>query len=121
MATAHAIPRYADQLSQTAHDNLFKTLLEPNVKPVLPPGLSQAEFDNALKELGDAIGEGALFTGSRIKEYVDPYEIPEGGHGQRVPCAAACPSSVEELQAVLKVARKYKIPVWTFSRGKNLG
>lgn len=31
------------------------------------------------------------------------------------------PSSVPELQAVLKIANKYVIPVWTISRGKNLG
>lgn len=31
------------------------------------------------------------------------------------------PNSVEELQKVLKVANQYRIPVWTISRGKNLG
>lgn len=31
------------------------------------------------------------------------------------------PSSVEELQAALKVVNEFKIPVWTVSRGKNLG
>lgn len=31
------------------------------------------------------------------------------------------PSSVEELQTALKVVNEFKIPVWTVSRGKNLG
>lgn len=31
------------------------------------------------------------------------------------------PRSVEEIQGVLHVANEYKIPLWTFSRGKNLG
>lgn len=31
------------------------------------------------------------------------------------------PASVEELQEFLKVVNEYKIAVWTFSRGKNLG
>lgn len=31
------------------------------------------------------------------------------------------PTSVEELQTVLKIVNAYRIPVWTVSRGKNLG
>lgn len=31
------------------------------------------------------------------------------------------PATVDELQGVLKIANKYGIPVWTFSRGKNIG
>lgn len=31
------------------------------------------------------------------------------------------PRSVSELQRALKVASKFGIPLWTFSRGKNLG
>ncbi len=31
------------------------------------------------------------------------------------------PASVPEIQAVLATANKFSIPVWTFSRGKNLG
>lgn len=31
------------------------------------------------------------------------------------------PKSVEELQGVLRISNKYMIPVWTFSRGNNLG
>lgn len=31
------------------------------------------------------------------------------------------PRSVEQVQGVIKIAREFKIPLWTFSRGKNLG
>lgn len=31
------------------------------------------------------------------------------------------PTTVDELQRALKVVNNYKIPVWTVSRGKNLG
>jgi UDP-N-acetylenolpyruvoylglucosamine reductase len=31
------------------------------------------------------------------------------------------PRNIEEIKAVLKIANDYKIPLWTFSRGKNLG
>lgn len=31
------------------------------------------------------------------------------------------PASVEEVQAILKVANQYQIPLWTCSQGKNFG
>ena len=31
------------------------------------------------------------------------------------------PQSVEEIQALLKIAREFKIPLWPISRGKNFG
>ena len=31
------------------------------------------------------------------------------------------PKSTEQLQQVLRVANQYAVPLWTFSRGKNLG
>ena len=31
------------------------------------------------------------------------------------------PNSTEQLQQVLRVANQYAVPLWTFSRGKNLG
>lgn len=31
------------------------------------------------------------------------------------------PSSVEQLQAALKIVNEFKTPIWTISRGKNLG
>ena len=38
-----------------------------------------------------------------------------------VPSAAVAPDGVEQVQAVVKIANKYKIPLWTISTGKNLG
>jgi 4-cresol dehydrogenase (hydroxylating) flavoprotein subunit len=46
--------------------------------------------------------------------------IPDPGH-QHVPSGAVAPASVEEVQAVLKVANKYKLPLWPVSTGKNMG
>lgn len=31
------------------------------------------------------------------------------------------PSSTEHVQEILKIANKFKIPLWTCSRGKNYG
>ncbi|KAG9256520.1 vanillyl-alcohol oxidase [Emericellopsis atlantica] len=37
------------------------------------------------------------------------------------PIGAVRPSSVEELQQVIRLANKHLVPLWTVSRGKNLG
>ncbi|KAI2620503.1 putative vanilly-alcohol oxidase [Hypoxylon sp. NC1633] len=119
--TTNGLPKYADPLYQTAHDEAFSKPLFATIKTVLPPDVSGEDFALALEMLVEAVGKHAVFVGGELKEYVDPYEIPESGHERNVPSAAVCPSSVPELQAVLKVVNEYKIPVWTFSRGKNFG
>ncbi|KAI5865688.1 putative vanilly-alcohol oxidase [Durotheca rogersii] len=114
-------PKYANPLYQAAHDEAFSNPILGKIEQVLPPDVSQDDFDTALSQIVKALGEDAVFTGDNLKEYVDPYEIPESGHERNVPSAAACPSSVPELQALLRVVNEHKIPVWTFSRGKNFG
>ncbi|RYP80447.1 hypothetical protein DL769_002474 [Monosporascus sp. CRB-8-3] len=121
MAATQPLPRYADPLYQSAHDDTFAKPIIKDIETVLPPGVSRGDFGEALKEIQESLGQDAVFTGSDLREYVDPYEIPESGHERNLPSAAVCPSSVPELQAILKVANKYIIPVWTISRGKNLG
>lgn len=139
MTAARPVPRYSDPIYQSAHDDTFSKPVVKEIETVLPPGVSQADFDGALREFREALGENGVFAGSGLKEYVDPYEIPESGKPRNVPSAAVwsvnvhqrsaffilipltSPSSVEELQVVLKVANKYLVPVWTISRGKNLG
>src|SRR5690606_8039155 len=37
------------------------------------------------------------------------------------PSAAIAPASVEEVQAVLRIADEYRVPLWPISRGKNMG
>ncbi|KAI1464416.1 putative vanilly-alcohol oxidase [Daldinia caldariorum] len=115
------LPKYSDPLYQAAHEEAFSKPLDAKIETVLPPDVSQEDFTLALEQITAALGTDAVFTGDGLKDYVDPYEIPEAGHERSVPSAAACPSSVSDIQAVLKIVNKYKIPVWTFSRGKNLG
>ncbi|KAI6082853.1 putative vanilly-alcohol oxidase [Hypoxylon rubiginosum] len=117
----NALPRYTDPLYQTAHDEAFSKPLFAKVETVLPPDVRPEEFALALEQIVVALGTDAVFTGDDLKDYVDPYEIPESGHERNVPSAAVCPSSVAEIQAFLKVVNEFKIPIWTFSRGKNLG
>lgn len=81
-------PKYADPLYQTAHDEAFSKPLFAKIEAVLPPGVSSEDFDRALEQLVEALGKDAIFSGDGLKDYVDPYEIPESGHERSVPSAA---------------------------------
>ncbi|RYC64660.1 hypothetical protein CHU98_g1562 [Xylaria longipes] len=120
-AVAGLPPAYADSTYQTAHEEVYSTPLTEAIELVLPPGVSQEDFSQAIEKVIGILGKDAVFTGEDLRYYVDPYDIPEAGKLRNIPSAAVCPSSVEELQGFLKVANEYKIAVWTFSRGKNLG
>lgn len=54
-----------------------------------------------------------------LDDYFDPFPI--GDDAEFAPVLAARPGSVEEVQAVLRIARETGTPVWTVSRGKNNG
>ncbi|SPO07007.1 related to 4-cresol dehydrogenase flavoprotein subunit [Cephalotrichum gorgonifer] len=60
---------------------------------------------------------GALAGRDGKDSYGDAYS-PSDIHQ---PSGAIRPSSVEEVQQVLKLANTHKVPLWTVSRGKNLG
>ncbi|KAK6948854.1 hypothetical protein Daesc_008925 [Daldinia eschscholtzii] len=83
------LPKYSDTLYQTAHDEAFSKPLVAKIETVLPPDVSQEDFTLALEKITAALGEDAVFTGDDLKDYVDPYEIPEAGHERSVPGAAA--------------------------------
>lgn len=85
----------------------------------LPEGLSQRDFNQAMAELRSVVGKQWVFTdsGSALRSYRDVYAtVPDAAH---MPGAAVAPRNLEEIQAVLSVARNYKLPLWTISTGKN--
>lgn len=95
---------------------------------VLPEGVDLPTYDRFFDELATIVGidnisrdgrAGALQGPHKQTSYGDPY--PLGSGKPREPSGAVRPSSVEEVQAILKAANNYKIPLWTISRGKNLG
>ncbi len=95
---------------------------------VLPPGIDKATFQKILQELSEIVGEanvscdrlsGSLEGPHGQHTYGDAYVLqPEHG---RDPSAAVRPSRVSEVQEIVRLANKYTFPLWTVSRGKNLG
>ncbi|MGC2333367.1 MAG: FAD-dependent oxidoreductase [Candidatus Acidiferrales bacterium] len=89
---------------------------------VLPPGVSSDAFERALDAFARAIGdEWVVRAEERLSEYRDPFAFRSSDPADYAPAAAVKPMSVEEIQAIVKIASEYKIPLWTVSRGKNLG
>lgn len=81
-------PRYADPVYQAAHDETYSNPITKEIPAVLPPGVSREDFDKALDQLAASLGDDSVYKGEKLKDYVDPYEIPEGGHERNIPGAA---------------------------------
>lgn len=86
----------------------------------LPHNVSAADFDRALKAFGDAIGsDWVLATDQDRQSYADIYN--PGPENEWPPSAAVAPGNTEEVQEIIKIANRFKTPLWAVSRGKNLG
>jgi 4-cresol dehydrogenase (hydroxylating) len=92
----------------------------PSTSQILPPGMSAAEFADALQEFRRIVGAEWVFTGTQLAGYADPYsiEIEAGAHAAS---AAIAPSSAEEVQAVVALANRLRVPLWPVSCGRNHG
>ncbi|KAJ4344464.1 uncharacterized protein N0V89_012206 [Didymosphaeria variabile] len=114
-------PAYVNAEYQSTHYNLFKDSITVPLKRVLPPGVTQYAFDAAIIQFMAVVGHEQVLLGDQLTEYIDPYELWEAEGKRKMPSAAVRPRNVEELRRVLAISNEYSIPVWTFSRGKNLG
>jgi len=88
----------------------------------LPPGVSSRDFAAALAEFEAAVGKEWVFTSDEdVALYRDAYSQMWGEPEDRSASAAVAPSTVEEVQAVVRAANKYRIPIYPISTGRNLG
>lgn len=86
------------------------------------PGLSDADFTSAIQELANVVGNDWVFTSDEdLDLYRDSYSPLRGAEDERVAAGAVAPASAEEVQAVVRIAYKYGIPIYPISTGKNLG
>ena len=87
-----------------------------------PPGISDRDFARALDELRNAVGAEWVFTSDEdVNLYRDAYSPFKGEAEDRVPSAAVAPRSVAQVQAVVRIANRYRLPLWTIATGRNLG
>jgi len=66
------------------------------------------------------LGEEAIISDDeKMGEWRDPFAAP--GDPEHEPSFVVQPSSTEEIQQVLQIAREVGVPVWTSSMGRNFG
>lgn len=88
----------------------------------LPPGVSSTAFESAVNAFARAIGDEWVVRGAKgLADYRDPFAFASADAREFAPGAAVRPLSVEEVRAIVRIANEHKIPLWTVSRGKNLG
>jgi len=82
------------------------------------PPLSAIE--KALTQLRASLGAEVVKTGAAdIAAFRDPFFHRNWGRFE--PSAVLQPASVEEIQAILRIANEHKVPLWTSSQGRNNG
>jgi (+)-pinoresinol hydroxylase len=87
----------------------------------LPPNVSAGDFRSALGEFTAAVGAQWVFTSEEdVGLYRDSYSIFWGEPEERVPSAAVAPANVEQVQQIVRIANKYRIPLYSISTGRNL-
>ncbi|KAK1752330.1 FAD binding domain-containing protein [Echria macrotheca] len=104
------LKRWADALSG-----------QPAVE-VLPPGIELDVWKVILSKFLEILGEKGVIIGDEHRlHYHDIFSLAENEHEIRGSPCALRPTTVEQIQRILRVANEHKIPLWTVSRGRNLG
>ena len=91
-----------------------------SAKTMLAKGVRKKDFAGAVAAMRKVVGDEWVFADTDAvtpwkKSYTpDPY-------GKHVPVGAVCPQSVEEVQAIVKIANEFRQPIWPVSTGKNMG
>jgi len=89
---------------------------------VLPPGLGATEFSDAISTFRQAIGADWVFTrADDLGPYRDSFSPVWDTPGERHASAAVAPADVAGVQAIVRIANRYRIPLYPISTGKNFG
>jgi len=86
----------------------------------LPEGVSAAQFTKAIAEFRTILGEEHVITSAEVLAPYTKIMLPVD-EARHAPSAAILPANVEQIQQIVAVCNKYKVPVWPISTGRNLG
>ena len=85
----------------------------------ISPGVNQLDFQSAVSQWQKAVGDEWVFTSEAdVDLYRDAY-TPFRHEAQKI-IPAVAPNSVESVQAVMRSASQYRIPIYPVSPGRNL-
>jgi 4-cresol dehydrogenase (hydroxylating) len=88
-----------------------------------PPGVGALAFGKALQEFANVVGTQWVFSRDEDTAlYNDAFSpLVREPDKQPVASAAVSPTTVQQVQQVVRIANKYRIPLYAVSTGRNLG
>jgi 4-cresol dehydrogenase (hydroxylating) len=87
-----------------------------------PPGVTQRNFQRALNQFRGVVGDEWVFTSDEdVALYRDHYSPLHDEANEKLASAALGPNSAEQVQAIVRIANEYRIPLYPISTGRNLG
>jgi 4-cresol dehydrogenase (hydroxylating) flavoprotein subunit len=90
------------------------------VSTIETPTLSEDALSAALDEFEAALGaERVLTSKADLDEFRDPFQFATWD--DNTASAVVTPETVEEIQAVVRIANRHRVPLWTHSQGRNNG
>jgi FAD/FMN-containing dehydrogenase len=88
---------------------------------ITPPGISSSDFSSALSQFANVVGASWVYSDDADLElYRDAYSPIRGEPDERVASAAIAPQSVAEVQAIVRIANRFQVPLYAISTGRNL-
>lgn len=87
---------------------------------MMPQDMDRDVFAGVVRELRAIVGDDWVFADEASTISYRKSGIPDL-RGEHVPSGAVAPVNVEQVQAILAVANRYRLPLWPISTGKNMG
>lgn len=88
----------------------------------IPENVTPEQFRAALAEMVDAVGREWVFeSNGDLELYRDDYSPVKDTPQERMASAAVAPANTEQVQAIVRIANNYSIPLYPISTGRNLG
>lgn len=94
--------------------------MENNSTSVLPRNVTQENFNKALAKFRELLGDAEVLLKN---EQIAPYMkimMPKP-EAEFAPSAVLTPTTVEQIQEIIRICNEFKIPIWTVSTGNNFG
>ena len=126
------VTEYADSVKKKFEENATTSFVRPrtdpsNELPILPPGVSRDKFNDSIVELKtivdghlDLVTE-SLDDGWYLHRPLTHDAFPLDENDEFLNSAVCSPGNVEQVQAVVRWANKWGIPIYPVSMGRNLG
>lgn len=117
-----ALDQKQNDMANEVLDTWKRTAERTPTIEILPPSVDRTTWISIIAEFKIILGDDGILLGHEHRiRYNDPYAEEHDEQERRGSSATLLPVTVEEIQAILRLCNKHQIPLWTVSRGKNLG